>query len=241
MNFTETDGIVLHRTKYADNSLIVKIYTKTAGTQSFIIKNAFSKKSKLSYPLFAPLTILNLTFNFRKNQQLLFIKEAHRLHQWQNIPFDVVKNCLSVFYNEVMYKLLYYYGEDEILFNFLLESLLELDSPNTINSDIHLFFLLNLSKFVGISPENNYSKTNCIFSLENGRFVNPNEISVYFLKEDVSHLLNQYLLVLHTKTHITALSVLKKELLLGLIQYFNIHNHNICKESSLDILTQLLH
>ncbi|MDR1345668.1 MAG: recombination protein O N-terminal domain-containing protein, partial [Bacteroidales bacterium] len=41
-----TEGIILHKTKYSDHSLIVQIYTEKFGTQSFIIKNALSKANK---------------------------------------------------------------------------------------------------------------------------------------------------------------------------------------------------
>ena len=46
--FYSTKGIVLHKTKYSDSSLIVKIYTEAFGTLSFIVKNAYSKKAKIS-------------------------------------------------------------------------------------------------------------------------------------------------------------------------------------------------
>ena len=36
----KTCGIVLHKTKYSENSVIVNIFTREAGVQSFIVKGA---------------------------------------------------------------------------------------------------------------------------------------------------------------------------------------------------------
>jgi DNA repair protein RecO (recombination protein O) len=61
--FVTTKGILLHKTKYSDTSIIVKIFTEHFGTQSFIIKNAFSKKSKINYSFFTSLALLEITFD----------------------------------------------------------------------------------------------------------------------------------------------------------------------------------
>ena len=44
--FVTSKAIVLHKTKYADSGIVVKMFTERYGTQTFIIKNAFSAKNK---------------------------------------------------------------------------------------------------------------------------------------------------------------------------------------------------
>jgi DNA repair protein RecO (recombination protein O) len=40
-----TRGIVLHKFRYAENSLIVKVYTEQLGLQSYLIKGVSGKKA----------------------------------------------------------------------------------------------------------------------------------------------------------------------------------------------------
>ena len=54
-----TKAIALHYYKYSETSIIAKIFTKTFGVQSYLIKGVRNKKSKTPLNLFSPLTILN--------------------------------------------------------------------------------------------------------------------------------------------------------------------------------------
>ena len=61
----KTSGIILYTTKYADTSLIAKIYTSDFGLQSYIINGVRSKKSKSKATLFQPLSLEILEFSLR--------------------------------------------------------------------------------------------------------------------------------------------------------------------------------
>ena len=111
MNIT-TSGIVIHTTKYSDTSLIVKIFTEAQGTQSFIIKGAFGKKSRTKAALFSPMALVNITYNDHAGDKLKFLKEASRTDSAASITFDPSKSAILLFYNELIYKLLYDTGAD---------------------------------------------------------------------------------------------------------------------------------
>lgn len=59
-----TKAIVLHKTNYAENSLVVHLYTLDFGRCSILVRGAKNKKSRNKPALFEPLSILEITGNF---------------------------------------------------------------------------------------------------------------------------------------------------------------------------------
>ena len=56
----KTRGIVLHKTKYSENSVIVNIFTREAGVQSFIVKGAYSKQRRGTIALLENLSMVEV-------------------------------------------------------------------------------------------------------------------------------------------------------------------------------------
>ncbi|MCQ2284393.1 MAG: DNA repair protein RecO [Bacteroidales bacterium] len=234
MNIT-TSGIVLHSTKYADTSLIVKIYTEMHGTQSFIIKGAFSKKSRIRASLFSPLALVSVTYDDHFENTLKFIKDISRKSD-ANL-FDPAKSAILLFYNEVIYKLLFDAGPDPILFHFLETEIERIEWQDTNLIDLPIRFLIQLSIILGFFPENNYSEKECYFSIEACRFqqfyIDENnemdkEESLYFSK-----LLNGEEVMAPRST--------RNKLLHMLIEYYKRHNEQIREIESAEILSTVLH
>lgn len=235
-----TKGIVLHKIKYSDNSLIVKTYTEKLGTQSFMVKNAFSKKNKINYLLFAPLAMLELNFDYRKPGQIQYLKEASYYFHFKLIPFDMIRNSILVFYNELLYKMLFNYGEDEKLYRFMEEELILLDSEEALLPDIHIRFIVQLSRLLGFTPIDNFCRNSCFFSINEASFLpvnDPKNTISYEASEYLHHIL-QYSET--GKSMIIPPKIVRNELLQALVRYFEFHHDSIKKIESLDILTQVL-
>lgn len=240
--YISTKAVLLHKTKYSDNSLIIKLFTEKSGTQSFLIKNAFSKKSKLHYTLFSPLALLEITYNQRKAEEMQFLKEVRIAHHFTQIPFDIVRNSILLFYNEILYKLLFQYGEDCAFYQFIEDSILEIDQQDVTLSDIHIKFLVALSCFAGFAPQPNYTNSNCYFSIQNGCFSDTYLHGGDSLSQEASLYLFQILSYLKMNKAITpAPKPIRTELLNGLIKYFEVHNEGVKRIESLEILSQILH
>lgn len=233
-----TSGIVLHSTKYADTSLIVKIFTEAQGTQSFIIKGAYNKKGRIRASLFAPMSILNLTYNDRTGDRLQFLKDVSRKDASTGIVFDPVKSALLLFYNELTYKLLFDAGPDTVLYHFLEGEVLRISSADTCPADLPIRFLIRLSIILGFLPENNYSEKEPYFSLEECRFQR------YCLDErnDVPANESRYLShLLRDDECPVADRQTRNNLLHYLIEYYKIHNEQIKELDSVEILSSVLH
>lgn len=234
--FQCTKGIVLHKVKYSDSSLIVKIYTEALGTLSFMVKNAFAKKAKINASLFPTMSVLDLTFNFVPNREIFFLKEATQHRPFWDIPFNLNKNSILMFYNELLYKLLYQADADPALFHLIEENLYQLDDTQESVSDFHIKFLVKLIEQQGITPENNHSQSHPYFSIVAESF------GPFFSHDDcLSEPASCYLSGLFAQESTEKVSKeVRMETLRGLVNYLRVHNEHIGEISSISILSNML-
>lgn len=232
-----TKGIVLHKTKYSESSVIVNIFTREAGVQGFIVKGAFSKRSRGIMALLENLSLVELNFE-DKGQNIKYLQDISLYHTYSLIPFEMVRRSLFIFYNELIYKILREFRGDTVLFDFLEKSLLELDEPTTFLTDVHLKFMVKLAGVMGIFPEANFDDGRKIFSIDESCFVHEYFDYPNFLSLDAS----LYLWQLMDENPPAELpnKLIRTELLYGLIRYFEQHNSQIGKIESVEILAQLL-
>jgi len=237
-----TEGIILHKTKYSDHSLIVKIYTDKFGTQDFLIRNAFTKSNKNSVAKCSILTLVEINYNKNDHVNLHYIKELTPLHINKIIPYDMARNAILFFYNELLYKLLYDAGEDYRLFSFLKKSLLQLDDDTVRVKDIHLCFLVSLMHLLGFSPVENYSENTPYFSVEAAAFLPYTSDNSCFLSKSCSEYF--YKLLISSKSDylhpIETHKSIRMELLNGLLYYLAQHNEQLSKIESVGILSEIL-
>lgn len=233
-----TAGIVLHSTKYSDTSLIVKIFTEEQGTQSFIVKGAFGKKSRVKAALFSPMALVSITYNDHPGDRLKYLKDIMRRNTATDMGFDPVKSSILLFYNELIYKLLFDTGPDPVLFHFLKDEIIKIAEAETCPADTPLRFLIRLSIILGFFPENNYSDKTPYFSLEQCRF------QAYCLDEhyDVPAAESRYLASLLRDDDDPAPDRdTRNRLLHYLIEYYKIHNEHLKNVESVAVLADILH
>ena len=145
----KTRAIVLSSIKYQEKSLIVKCFTQSDGLKSYFIQSAFSsKKSQQKIAYFQPLNILEIDANHKNKGTLEHIKEVKIAYNYQSISLDFTKNAMVFFLSEMLHHAILEEEKNDNLFAFLETSLMWLDTHET-NSNFHLFFLVELTKFLG--------------------------------------------------------------------------------------------
>ncbi len=235
--FVATRALVLHKTKYADNGMVVKLFTQKFGTQTFIIKNAYSAKNKRLLPLFSPLSMLEIQFDDRKINQLMYFKEVTCYYQYQDLPYNMIKSSLLLFYTELLYRLLYDAGIDEQLYVFLENYLQDLDHSDGVRADAHISFMLQMSRILGFAPNDNWDAQHPFFSIEHSSFVINRYDEETVLSQEASEVLSQ---MMNGTLPSPAVKPIRKELLSGMIRYFQRHNEQIRKIESVAILTEMM-
>lgn len=235
--FVATRALVLHKTKYEDNGLVLKMFTEKFGTQTFIIKNAFSAKNKRLLSLFSPLSMLEVHFDDRKLNQMMYLREVLCYHQYQTIPFDMVKSSLLMFDCELLYRLLMEAGNDEHLFAFLDNYLKQLDAMESVRPDNHIDFMLKMSRVLGFEPAYNYDSAHPYFSIEHSSFVMNRIDEELVLSRESSEILFK---MMNDDLPVPAAKTIRNELLSGMIRYYKRHNEQIRKIESVAILAEVL-
>ena len=165
-----TKGIVFHSLKYAETSVIVKIYTELFGLQSYLFKGVRNSRSKIKPGLFQSMTLLDLVVYHKEKQSLQSVKEVHLAQPFKTIPFDIRKSSVTLFINELVYKAIREEEPNPGLFLFLWQTCLRLDETAESVSVFHLEFALQLMHHLGIFPQNNHSAMFPVFNLREGLF-----------------------------------------------------------------------
>ena len=163
---SKTNGIVLNYIKYKETSIISKIYTKEFGLKSYLINGVRTKKGKFNISSFQPLSLLELVVYENKNSQIGRIKE---------LKFDKIyftnhhvqkKISICLFISEVLLKLITFQVPDKNQFNFVRNSLIELDKIVDNYENFHIIFLIKFSKYLGFEISNISDFSNIKFESE---------------------------------------------------------------------------
>jgi DNA repair protein RecO (recombination protein O) len=166
----KTKGIVLGHIKYGDSSIIVRIYTAAYGQTSFIVKGINAKKSKFKSALFQALTPLSIEMDYSQKRQLQYLKEANMLFTPIRIHSDIFRSTIALFMAEVISLAAREEEANQESFDFLLESIKQLDDTACNVLSFHIRFLTAYTKHLGFFPHDNYTESKKYFDLREGYF-----------------------------------------------------------------------
>jgi DNA repair protein RecO (recombination protein O) len=236
-----TSGIILHTIKYSETSLIVKMYTRSFGLQSYMVSGVRSKKSKNKATLFQPLALVSMEVSHSNKGSLQRISEINILHPYTEIPFDIVKSSIVIFLNEILYKALREEHSDEDLFDFIKNSLLMLDLKHDNCSNFHVFFMIQLSRFLGFYPQGKCSAETPIFDLMEGKFIDRLPNHFHYLSKQNSTVLYDFISANYeTMQNLKIDSATRKELLKAMIVFYQLHITSFKEIKSQEILEEVL-
>ena len=145
-----TELIVLHTTKFGENSLVVHTLSRDYGRRSFLVKGA-GKKSTMS--LFLPLNVLEADIVETNKSTLFTARNLVAKHPLLGIRNNMFKNSMTMFMSEVLYRVVKDGAFEQGLYEWCEKDILLLDAIQTDFSNFHIRFLLELTVALGFSPE----------------------------------------------------------------------------------------
>jgi DNA repair protein RecO (recombination protein O) len=233
----QTRALVLNQFMYDDNKLIVKMYTEQLGTVSYLAYKSKDRKKQGRIPL--PMSLVEVLGEEKRKGSLHYIKDI-KLLEAERTHFDMAKSSVSLFLNEILYRLLADSGEDNRLFGFLYAALKEFVHQE-FTPDFHLRFLVALMQELGFSPQNNYSAAAPLFNVENGCFepMLAEDKEQLFLSRLFFQLLNQGLFPQQTES--TLSSHWRNKLLDMILRYYSLHIADFSTIKSHEVLKTVLH
>lgn len=236
-----TRGIALKVTNYSENSVVAQIYTEDLGLQSYLINGARKPKAKIHLNLLQPLHPLDMVVYVKDNGTLQRIKEAQASPVLQHIPLDITKSAVSMFLNEVIYKVLKHQSPDPKLFQFIHQSILWLDQTTSPIYNFHLCFLMKLSRFLGYTPTT-APEIKPFFDLVEGVFTRYAPAHTYVLQEPHTSMFHAILSTNYDHSqYITMKHTDRIYLLQQIINFYRLHTENFGKVNSLIILEEIFH
>jgi DNA repair protein RecO (recombination protein O) len=217
-------GIVLQSIRYGDTSLIVKVFTRNLGLRSYMVKGAFNRNSKSRAALFQNLHLINYVEASRPNKGSLgYLKDVQLSTVYQSIPFVMNKSAILMYISELLSKTIIEQEQNEVMFDFIVRSLLWLDLVEQDYANFPLFFTLELTRHLGFYPKANHETGYC-FDMMEGSFAHDLPVHPYYFDTENAQLLAQMLNVSIDEACRMPLRVSqRRELLDGLIVFMRLH------------------
>jgi DNA repair protein RecO (recombination protein O) len=215
----KTRGIVLRTVKYSETSLIVDIYTEGVGLRSYIISGVRTQRSKVAMGLLQVASLVDIVA-YNAEGKVNRIKEIHAAHVYAALPFDIRRSSIALFMAEVARRTIRESEENAELFTFLFDIFKFLDETNEHFSNLHLFFLLELSKHLGFCPHEDDYTEGSVFDLKMGIFTQNAVGHAHFLTEMKTKILTEILSTPWHQCHLLTLTREGRKQLIGEILTF---------------------
>ena len=145
-----TELIILHSTKFGENSIVAHTLSKEYGRRSFLIRGV-GKRGTMT--LMLPLTILEAEIAETSKSTLYTAKNLSAKYPLSGIRNSISKNSMTLFMSEVLYRTIKEGGNELGLFEWCEKNILLLDALKSDFSNFHIRFLLELTVVLGFSPE----------------------------------------------------------------------------------------
>jgi DNA repair protein RecO (recombination protein O) len=236
--FLKTQGIVISSIKYRDTDLIIKCYTKSHGSISFMVKGVLkSKRGKFRSSMFQILSLLDIEMQYRNKGQLEYFKEVQNINPLNGLQNNVYKSSIAMFMAEILKSVIFEEEQNESLFDFLKDSILLLDQSDSF-ANFHLSFLTKLSAFIGFSPHLPENELDKYFNLNEGVF--ENQESAYSMTSENSAIFKQLVDFDLINSYQIKMSKAQRLVMLKLLMsYYELHIENFKQPKSLEVIESI--
>src|SRR5690606_25483364 len=144
-----TQGIVLRAVPFSDSGIILTVYTLEEGRTSIMIR--VSKSNRTNRALKEALTIADFTYSRRKDNELVYLKDANIIYPYTGLATQFDKRAIATFINEVLIKSIQEEESNPGLYNFIRDGLIKLDQADEY-ADFHIWFMIKLTSLLGFPP-----------------------------------------------------------------------------------------
>ena len=163
-------GVVQHTLKYGDSSMAVYLLTDVGGRRSYMVQGVRSTRGRgPKLALFQPMFAVEFEGLESPRRQMDSFREIRSGAVLRSVPFDVRKSTIALFMAEVLYRLVRESEPNGPLFDFVWGSVGALDAMEEGVANFHLWFLANLSRFLGFYPGNAYT-AGAFFDIREGLY-----------------------------------------------------------------------
>lgn len=236
--YVKSDAIVIAHRKYRDNATMLTLYTRELGRATFLLYGS-GKKKGIS-PLLQPLSLVQIDSDVRNGRDLNVIKEMKSIRSLNNAMFDPYKSSILFFLSEVLSNSLRTNERDDLLFDFLTESVLRLDAMEHGVCNFHIAFLVRLASFLGFGPNVCDLADAGFFDMRQAEYTYQRPSHTQFVKDDDAQFLRSLCRMNYRNLFCYRFSSKERnDLLDRIVEYYTIHLQGFGELKTLPVLHEI--
>jgi len=231
-------AIVLQSIKHGDRKYILKLFTRDHGTITVATAVGKTSAARIKSSSILPLSLLDVELILKQNKDIHQLTEASSYHVFSNIHSSIHKLSIAQFMNEIMIKCLKEQGSNAHLFEFIETCLKFLNDTSDGYLNLHLYFLAELTKYLGFEPQNNFNANTPFFDCREGTFSSVSLTLPLGLNQQESLLFSGFL-----KADILRVSISnenRKMLIDILLNYYRLHVPGFNDVKSVEVLKEVM-
>lgn len=215
-----TKAVVLNQFRYSDNSTIAHVLTQSHGKLSLFVRGSTKRKTHGKQRYFQPLFLLDADLEFKEKREIQSIKEVKIHDALHSISSDFKKQSIAMFLAECLSKSIRSQQPDNALFEFVFHNVLLFEHLTKGSSVFHHYFLVQLMKYLGFSPGNQFTESNPFLDTESGLFVTASQLTTACFNEVESELIATFIAMNAENLPDLSLPREKKQIALESILYY---------------------
>lgn len=145
---TATELIVLHTTRFGENSIVVHTLSRDYGRRGFLVRSA----NRRMMSMLLPLSILEAEIVETSRSSLFTAKNLTSVYPLSGIRSSIYKNSMTMFISEVIYRVMKEGVWEEGMYEWCRKHILMLEDMESDFSNFHIRFLLEMTVALGFSP-----------------------------------------------------------------------------------------
>ena len=236
----KTKAIVLHSFRYGESKVIVDMLTPANGRMACIATVPKSPKGRLKKQYFQPLFIIEAVVDVRQRSRLQRVREARVAVPFVSIPFNPYKLSIAMFTAEFLRHATRREPSDELIYDYVENSILWLDGCTGSFANFHLVFMMRMSKFLGFYPNTDGYTPGCRFDLRASCFCDGTPLHNDCLQPDEARRIVMLLRMNFPTMHLFRMSHEERNRMADVIlRYYEIHIPDFPELKSLPVLKEL--
>jgi DNA repair protein RecO (recombination protein O) len=235
-----TKGVVLSFNRYSDSSGIVNLFTHRFGRRAYLARGINKGKKEMKNIFFQPLSILDIEASHHEGREVHNMSRCALSYIPSSLPYSVTKSTIAIFLAEVLNATIREESADYTLYDFIEESVINLDRLDGNASWFHISFMVKLSSYLGFGPSLPDSDEPLLFDMTNGLFSVLPPVSGIYMNHEQTALLK--LLIATPLSNAGALSIAghnRRSMLDQLIKFYSMHTPGLKNIKSLKVLQEV--
>ncbi|MDE5901005.1 MAG: DNA repair protein RecO [Muribaculaceae bacterium] len=232
--------IPLRITPYSDRNSILSAYSREMGKVSCLLPAGAGRESRRRRALLMPFCPVRCQVSVSPGRDVMPMREPVA---WPPLPLvsaDPMRCVMALFVSEVLQCVLRQSESEPVMFDFIADSAVRLNSERTSVANFHIVFLIRLLGYLGVAPDLGGYRTGMVFDMADACFRVTAPLHGRFLMPDEAAALARLGRIDWRNAHIYKYTRAQRARVLDVIlQYYTLHVADLSGLKSVDVLRGL--